>query len=72
MFTGFRLSLGIAWLVIVAAEMLTGAPGRRRLPLAGIQRLIYEHIILCILTIGLDRLRARPAMSVVERRFRTA
>src|SRR6185295_11345370 len=27
MFTGFRLSLGIAWLVIVAAEMLTGAPG---------------------------------------------
>src|SRR6266542_6659718 len=26
-FTGFRLSLGIAWLVIVAAEMLTGAPG---------------------------------------------
>ena len=27
MFTGFRLSLGIAWLVIVAAEMLTGKPG---------------------------------------------
>ena len=27
MFTGFRLSLGIAWLVIVAAEMLTGMPG---------------------------------------------
>src|SRR5437867_12766567 len=26
MFTGFRLSLGIAWLVIVAAEMLTGRP----------------------------------------------
>src|SRR6185295_2283130 len=27
MFTGFRLSLGMAWLVIVAAEMLTGSPG---------------------------------------------
>jgi hypothetical protein len=27
MFTGFRLSLGIAWLVIVAAEMLTGKTG---------------------------------------------
>ena len=27
MFTGYRLSLGIAWLVIVASEMLTGAPG---------------------------------------------
>ena len=27
MFTGYRLSLGIAWLVIVASEMLTGTPG---------------------------------------------
>ena len=27
MFTGFRLSLGIAWLVIVAVEMLTGMAG---------------------------------------------
>jgi nitrate/nitrite transport system permease protein len=27
MFTGFRLSLGIAWLVIVAAEMLAGKAG---------------------------------------------
>ncbi|MGH7899692.1 MAG: ABC transporter permease, partial [Candidatus Binatia bacterium] len=27
LFTGYRLSLGIAWLVIVASEMLTGAPG---------------------------------------------
>src|SRR6266567_2505933 len=27
MFTGFRLSLGTAWLVIVAVEMLTGKPG---------------------------------------------
>ena len=69
MFTGFRLSLGIAWLVIVAAEMLTGRARRRRLSLAGIQRLIYEHIILCILTIGfvgfvLDRL-----MGLVEKRL---
>ena len=27
LFTGYRLSLGIAWLVIVASEMLTGTPG---------------------------------------------
>src|SRR6476660_3032847 len=27
MFTGYRLSLGVAWLVIVASEMLTGTPG---------------------------------------------
>src|SRR5437879_63243 len=26
-FTGYRLSLGLAWLVIVASEMLTGTPG---------------------------------------------
>ncbi len=72
MFTGFRLSLGIAWLVIVAAEMLTGSPGVGGFLWQEYNSLIYEHIILCILTIGavgfvLDRL-----MSVVERRFQPA
>ena len=38
MFTGYRLSLGIAWLVIVASEMLTGTPGVGGFPLAGIQQ----------------------------------
>ena len=61
MFTGFRLSLGIAWLVIVAAEMLTGTPGIGGFLWQEYNSLIYEHIILCILTIGivgfvLDRL----------------
>lgn len=69
MFTGFRLSLGIAWLVIVAAEMLTGAPGVGGFLWQEYNSLIYEHIILCIITIGaigfvLDRL-----MGLVERRF---
>jgi nitrate/nitrite transport system permease protein len=72
MFTGFRLSLGIAWLVIVAAEMLTGAPGVGGFLWQEYNSLIYEHIILCILTIGfvgygLDRL-----MMLVERRFKAA
>lgn len=72
MFTGFRLSLGIAWLVIVAAEMLTGSPGVGGFLWQEYNALIYEHIILCILTIGfvgygLDRL-----MGLVEQRFRTA
>ena len=53
MFTGFRLSLGIAWLVIVAAEMLTGSPGVGGFLWQEYNSLIYEHIILCILTIGL-------------------
>ena len=37
-FTGYRLSLGIAWLVIVASEMLTGHARHRRLSLAGVQQ----------------------------------
>lgn len=72
MFTGFRLSLGIAWLVIVACEMLIGAPGVGGFLWQEYNSLIYEHIILCILTIGcvgfiLDRL-----MGMVERRFAAA
>jgi nitrate/nitrite transport system ATP-binding protein len=41
-FTGWRLSLGIAWLVIVASEMLTGAPGieGRYLVLRGIDLVV--------------------------------
>jgi nitrate/nitrite transport system permease protein len=72
MFTGFRLSLGIAWLVIVAVEMLTGRPGVGGFLWQQYNANSYAHIILCILTIGvigyiLDRL-----MSAVEGRFKTA
>src|ERR1051325_4575984 len=52
LFTGFRLSLGIAWLVIVAAEMLTGRPGVGGFLWQEYNSLIYQHIILCIITIG--------------------
>ena len=72
MFTGFRLSLGIAWLVIVAAEMLTGRPGVGGLLWQEYNSLIYEHIILSIITIGLVGFALDRLMSVVERRFKTA
>jgi nitrate/nitrite transport system permease protein len=72
MFTGFRLSLGIAWLVIVAAEMLTGAPGVGGFLWQEYNSLIYEHIILCILTIGLVGFLLDRLMGLVERRFRLA
>jgi nitrate/nitrite transport system permease protein len=72
MFTGFRLSLGIAWLVIVAAEMLTGAPGVGGFLWQEYNALIYEHIILCIITIGVVGFILDRLMSLVERRFRTA
>jgi len=71
MFTGYRLSLGIAWLVIVAAEMLTGTPGVGGFLWQEYNSLVYSHIILSVVTIGaigfvLDRL-----MGLVETRFKT-
>ena len=72
MFTGFRLSLGIAWLVIVAVEMLTGSPGVGGFLWQEYNSLIYEHIILCILTIGLVGFGLDRIMSAVEARLRGA
>jgi nitrate/nitrite transport system permease protein len=72
MFTGFRLSLGIAWLVIVAVEMLTGAPGIGGFLWQEYNSLIYEHIIACIVTIGLIGFALDRLMGAVEGRFRTA
>lgn len=66
MFTGFRLSLGIAWLVIVAAEMLTGRPGVGGFLWQEYNSLIYSHIILCILVIGVVGFILDRLMSVVE------
>ena len=72
MFTGFRLSLGIAWLVIVAAEMLTGKPGVGGFLWQQYNALSYSHIILCILTIGIVGFVLDRLMSLVETRFKTA
>src|SRR6266571_166574 len=71
-FTGFRLSLGIAWLVIVAAEMLTGRPGVGGFLWQEYNALIYEHIILCIITIGVVGFILDRLMSLAEKRFKTA
>jgi nitrate/nitrite transport system permease protein len=71
-FTGFRLSLGIAWLVIVAVEMLTGAPGVGGFLWQEYNSLIYEHIILCIVTIGLVGFILDRGMSAIEARLRAA
>jgi nitrate/nitrite transport system permease protein len=69
-FTGYRLSLGLAWLVIVASEMLTGTPGVGGFLWQEYNSLVYSHIILSVITIGaigflLDRL-----MGVVEARVK--
>jgi nitrate/nitrite transport system permease protein len=72
MFTGFRLSLGIAWLVIVAVEMLTGTPGVGGFLWQEYNSLIFEHIILCIVTIGVVGFALDRLMSLVERRLKAA
>jgi nitrate/nitrite transport system permease protein len=71
MLTGVRLSIGVAWLVIVAAEMLTGRPGVGGFLWQEYNALIYEHIILCIVTIGVVGFILDRMMSLVERRFKT-
>ena len=72
MFTGFRLSLGIAWLVIVAVEMLTGRPGVGGFLWQQYNALSYAHIILSILTIGIVGFVLDRMMSQIEGRFKTA
>jgi nitrate/nitrite transport system permease protein len=71
MFTGFRLSLGIAWLVIVASEMLTGTPGVGGFLWQEYNSLIYSHILLCILTIGVVGFTLDRMMAFVENKLRT-
>jgi nitrate/nitrite transport system permease protein len=70
MFTGFRLSLGIAWLVIVASEMLTGTPGVGGFLWQEYNSLIYAHILLAILTIGVVGFVLDRLMGLAEARLR--
>jgi nitrate/nitrite transport system permease protein len=70
LFTGYRLSLGIAWLVIVASEMLTGTPGVGGFLWQEYNSLIYAHILLAILTIGFVGFLLDRAMGVAEAKLR--
>jgi nitrate/nitrite transport system permease protein len=71
-FTGYRLSLGIAWLVIVASEMLTGTPGVGGFLWQEYNSLVYAHILLAIVTIGMIGFVLDRLMGMVEARLRTA
>jgi nitrate/nitrite transport system permease protein len=72
LFTGYRLSLGIAWLVIVASEMLTGTPGIGGFLWQEYNSLVYAHILLAILTIGVIGFGLDRMMSMAEARLRAA
>ena len=70
LFTGYRLSLGIAWLVIVASEMLTGTPGVGGFLWQEYNSLIYAHILLAILTIGIVGFTLDRLMGLAESKLR--
>jgi nitrate/nitrite transport system permease protein len=68
-FTGMRISIGIAWLVIVAAEMLVGGTGIGYFVWNEWNNLSITNVIIAILLIGvvgmlLDELLARAARAV--------
>src|SRR5882672_7412717 len=69
MLTGVRLSIGIAWLVIVAAEMLTGGVGIGFWVWDEWNNLNVQHIIIAIVVIGVVGLLLEAALILIARRF---
>ena len=69
MLTGVRLSVGTAWLVIVAAEMLTGGVGIGFWVWDEWNNLNVSHIIIAIFVIGIVGLLLEQALMAVARRF---
>jgi len=65
-FTGLRISLGIAWLVIVAVEMLTGGSGIGFFVWDEWNRLNLNSVFLAIFVIGLTGLLLDYAVGKVE------
>ena len=69
MMTGVRLSMGVAWLVIVAAEMLTGGVGLGFWVWNEWNNLNVEHIIIAISIVGIVGLLLEQLLLFVARRF---
>ena len=65
-FTGLRISLGIAWLVIVAVEMLTGGIGIGFFVWDEWNRLNLSSVFLAVLVIGLTGLLLDFALAKIE------
>jgi hypothetical protein len=71
MLTGVRLSVGTAWLVIVAAEMLTGGVGIGFWVWDEWNNLNVAHIIIAIFVIGIVGLLLEWMLVAIARRFTT-
>lgn len=69
MMTGIRLSIGVAWLVIVAAEMLTGGVGLGFWVWDEWNNLNVEHIIIAIFVVGIVGLLLEQALVLLAKRF---
>ncbi|MBI3560146.1 MAG: nitrate ABC transporter permease [Gammaproteobacteria bacterium] len=69
MLTGIRLSIGVAWLVIVAAEMLTGGVGIGFWVWDEWNNLKVEHIIIAIFVVGIVGLLLEQAILWAAKRF---
>jgi len=67
--TGVRLSIGIAWLVIVAAEMLTGGLGIGFWIWNEWNNLNVENILVAIVIIGVVGLLLEQGLMLLARRF---
>ncbi len=67
--TGMRLSLGIAWMVIVAAEMLTGGIGIGFYVWDEWNNLNVKSIIVAIVLIGLVGMLLEAGMMLVQKRL---
>lgn len=65
-FTGLRISLGIAWLVIVAVEMLTGGIGIGFFVWDEWSRLNLNSVFLAVLVIGITGLLLDFALSQIQ------
>jgi nitrate/nitrite transport system permease protein len=69
MLTGIRLSIGTAWLVIVAAEMLTGGVGIGFWVWDEWNNLKVENILIAIFVIGIVGFALEQALLLIARRF---
>jgi len=69
MMTGVRLSMGIAWLVIVAAEMLNGGAGIGFWLWDEYNASNYEHIIIAIFVVGIIGLVLEQTLIAIAKRF---
>jgi len=67
--TGVRLAIGVAWLVIVAAEMLTGGVGIGFWVWDEWNNLNVAHIIIAIFVVGIVGLLLEQALMLIAKRF---